>query len=50
MADPDTFRNLMDNKYFLFALIGAALILGQVVKGVMARLKDKFKRPPNGLK
>jgi len=49
MAYPDALKELMDNKYFLFAMIGAALILGQVVKGVMARLKNKFKRPPGGL-
>lgn len=42
MADPESIKELLDNKYFLFGLIGAALILGQVVKGMMNRFKDKF--------
>lgn len=43
MADQETIKELLENKYFLFGLIGVGLILGQVVKRCMARLRDKMK-------
>lgn len=43
MADQETIKELLDNKYFLFGLIGVALILGQVVKRYMALFRDKMK-------
>lgn len=49
MADKEAIKELLDNKYFLFALIGVAFVLGQVVKGAVRRFRDKLKdrmQPP----
>jgi hypothetical protein len=41
MADPEAIKELLDNKYFLFGLVGVALILGQLVKRWMIRFQKK---------
>ena len=43
MADQETIKKLLENKYFLFGLIAVGLILGQVVKRCLVRLRDKMK-------
>lgn len=43
MADKEAIKELLGNRYFLFALIGVAFILGQVVKDAVTRYRDKLK-------